>query len=85
MGSTLANLPRAIVENVVGLIVDDGLVVAGAVAALVITGLLAAYAPAVPHVVLGILLFALVIGSLIASLVRAARGAQRHAVDDAAE
>ena len=83
MGSPLANLPRAIVENVVGLIVDDGLVVVGALGALAITGLLATYATGVPHIVIGVLLFILVIGSLVASLLRAARGAQRHAVEDA--
>lgn len=71
---------RSVVEQLVGLIVDDGLVVAGAIGALIIVGLLSATTD-LPHLLLGILLFVLVALSLLASLLRAARDAHRHAVD----
>jgi hypothetical protein len=76
------SLGRAIVENVVGLVVDDGLVVLGALAALAITALLTNVAPAIPHELLGLLLFVLVAASLIASLLRAAHAARRDSVGE---
>ncbi|MEO8511311.1 MAG: hypothetical protein ABI534_08715 [Chloroflexota bacterium] len=78
----LVSLGRAIVENVVGLVVDDGLIVLGALAALAITGLLAAFAPAIPHELLGLLLFVLVAASLMALPLRAAHAAQRDSVGE---
>lgn len=71
---------RAVVDTVVGLVVDDGLVVVGALAALIVTGLLSRFAPEVPDVLVGIVLFVLVAASLVASLLRAARDAHRHAI-----
>ena len=73
----IARLAAAIVENVVGLVVDDGLVVLGALSALAVTGLLTAIAPAIPRELLGLLLFLLVAASLMASLLRAAHAARR--------
>ena len=78
----VARLAAAIVENVVGLVVDDGLVVLGALAALAVTGLLTAIAPGLPHELLGLLLFVLVAGSLVASLLRAAHAARRDSVEE---
>jgi uncharacterized membrane protein (Fun14 family) len=80
MGNRVIGFFRSALENVVGLIVDDGLVVVGAILALVITWALS-NADAVPHVLVGIALFVLVAASLLASLLRAARDAHRHAVD----
>lgn len=80
MGSRLSGFAGAVIEQLVGLFIDDGLVVAGAVGALVVTGILS-QATEIPSLWLGILLFVLVALSLIASLLRAARDAHRHAVD----
>ena len=80
MASRVTGFIGAVVEQLVGLIVDDGLVVAGAIASLIIVGILST-ATDLPHLLLGILLFILVALSLVASLLRAARDAHRHAVD----
>lgn len=81
MAARVAGFLRAVVENVIGLIVDDGLVVLGAIFALVVTWLLTSVGPDLPHVLIGIVLFLLVAVSLLASLLRAARDAHRHAVE----
>jgi multisubunit Na+/H+ antiporter MnhE subunit len=72
---------RSIVQNVIGLIVDDGLVVLGAIVALLVTWLLTSIGPDIPHLLIGVILFLLVAVSLLASLLRAARDAHRHAVE----
>lgn len=76
----LGSIARGVVETLVGLIVDDGLVVVGALLALVVTGLLANLAPAIPHWLFGLLLFLLVAATLMGSLLRAARRARRPGV-----
>ncbi len=72
-----AGVLRVAAENVVGLVVDDGLVVAGAALALGITWALSR-SDLVPSVVVGVVLFLLVAASLVVSLLRAARDARRQ-------
>jgi hypothetical protein len=77
----LGSVLRGVLFAIVGLIVDDGLVVLGAFFALLATWALANAAPELPPVLIGIVLFGLVAASLIASLLRAARAAHRHPVE----
>jgi hypothetical protein len=82
MGTSVTSLLRGVVSQAVGLIVDDGFIAVGAVAALVLTGLLAsASISLVPHDALGVVLFAIVTIVLLGSLARAGRAAQAHAVE----
>lgn len=80
MGSRITGFVGAVIEQLVGLFVDDGLVVVGAVGSLILTGILSQTTD-LPSVWLGILLFVLVALSLVASLLRAVRDAHRHAID----
>lgn len=86
MRTSAIKLLRVVVEQSIGLIVDDGFIAVGAIVALVLTGLLAA-APSdvVPHDALGVVLFAIVTVVLLASLARAGRAARAHVVDATAE
>jgi len=76
---------RGIVSQTLGLVVDDGFIAVGAVAALVLTGLLAsASIELVPHDALGVVLFGIVTIVLLGSLARAGRAARTHAVEASA-
>lgn len=68
---------KTIVANLVGLIVDDGLIAGGGILALVVTGLLAGLELPLLGPYLGLVLFLLVAVILLVSLFRAAREA-RH-------
>lgn len=81
MQISIGALLRGTVDQLVGLIVDDGFVAVGAVVALVVTAWLAGLpGDAVPHDALGVFLFAVVAVVLLASLARAGRAARVHAV-----
>jgi hypothetical protein len=82
MNVSLGGILRGIVSQTIGLIVDDGFIAVGAVAALVATGVLALPSiDLVPHDSLGVVLFAIVTVVLLGSLVRAGRAARMHAVE----
>ena len=72
----MSNVLRAIWNNTYGLLVDDGQLAVGAIAALVVTWLAAQSAALQENA--GWLLLALVLGLVIANLYRAGRNARRH-------
>jgi hypothetical protein len=74
----MSRLLRAILANTYGLLVDDGQLAIGALAALAITGAVA-YASAGSRDLLGWLLLALVLALVVANLYRAGKNARRHA------
>ena len=72
----MSSVLRAIWNNTYGLLVDDGQLAVGAIAALVVTWLAAQSAALQENA--GWLLLALVLGLVIANLYRAGRNARRH-------
>jgi uncharacterized membrane protein (DUF441 family) len=72
----MSNVLRAIWNNTYGLLVDDGQLAVGAIAALVVTWLAAQSAALQENA--GWLLLALVLGLVIANLYRAGRNARRR-------
>jgi hypothetical protein len=82
MRRSAASVLRGIVRQAIGLVVDDGFIAVGAVAALVLTATLAwASVEVIPRDALGVVLFAIVAVVLFVSLVRAGRAAQAQAVE----
>jgi hypothetical protein len=69
---------RAIWNNTYGLLVDDGQLAVGAIAALAITWLIAASSFEVLRENAGWILLVLVLALVIANLYRAGRNARRH-------
>ena len=72
----MSSVLRAIWNNTYGLLVDDGQLAVGAIAALVLTWLAAQSAALQDNA--GWLLLALVLALVIANLYRAGRNARRH-------
>jgi hypothetical protein len=83
MNISISGILRGTVDQVVGLVIDDGFVAVGAVLALVLTGWLAANDTLVPLDALGVVLFAAVSVFLLGSIVRAGRAAKVHAAPGA--
>jgi hypothetical protein len=81
MHISIRGIVRGTVDQVVGLVVDDGFVAVGAVVALLLTGWLAAAEEEaiLPHDALGVFLFVTVSLFLLGSIARAGRAAQAHA------
>ncbi len=79
MNISISGILRGTVDQVIGLVIDDGFVAVGAVLALVLTGWLAANDTPVPVDALGVVLFAAVSLFLLGSIARAGRAAQTHA------
>jgi hypothetical protein len=80
MHISISGIIRGTVDQVVGLVIDDGFVAVGAVVALLLTGWLAAGdATVVPHEALGVFLFVVTSLFLLGSVARAGRAAQEHA------
>jgi hypothetical protein len=83
MRFSVAGLLRGTVDQLIGLIVDDGFVAVGAVLALLITGWLSANATElVPHNALGVFLFLVTSVFLLASLARAGVAARSDTVHE---
>ena len=74
----VTDVARAVWSNTIGLLVDDGRLALGAIAALAITWAFAALAPDALRASAGWLLLALVLALLVANLVAAGRNARRH-------
>jgi hypothetical protein len=68
---------RSVLDNTYGLLVDDGQLAAGAIAALAITWLIAEYAPDAVREDAGWALLAMVIVLVVANLYRAGLSAHR--------
>ena len=79
MNISISGILRGTVDQVIGLVIDDGFVAVGAVLALVLTGWLAANDTVVPLEALGVVLFAAVSLFLLGSIARAGRAARAHA------
>lgn len=85
MSISMKGAVRATIDQIVGLVVDDGFVAVGAVVALLVTGWFATSGSSiVPTEALGMLLFVVVSIVLLASVARAGLGARAHAVPGAA-
>ena len=74
----MSSVLRSVWDNTYGLLVDDGQLAIGAIAALAITWAIAEYAPDTAREDAGWALLAMVIVLVVANLYRAGRNAQRR-------